>query len=780
MFNHKKTAAFILGLLLCTSAAAPLSGMYACAEPATEAATEAETEAAESESPVYSEDSVKSGDFVYLPLEDDEISIVGYTGTATAVDIPAQLDGKTVTALGSKAFAGTSGITSINLPATVKNVEECFSVCTSLESITVDAANEIFYTEDGILYSQSGESGAIIHCYPQMKKDSSFTVPEDVEFIGTAAFYNTKLSEIKLHAGISSIYRHAFASNLSLKAIDMSICTEISAIDDMAFAYCSALTDVKLPPNVLEICAGVFAACESLETIELPEKLEAVGQNAFAGTAMKKVTIPSNVSVIGYCAFGYDINLQPIEDFIVVGATGTAAETYCTEVDEEYEYANNFTFYDVSDAEMIEELDGLEQLQYGDYIYAVDNGEVWILMCNSAENIIEIPADIEGIPVTRIYGGAFFQSGAVEIIIPDSVKTIDSLAFYYCALLNSVTLPDGIEAINDRAFSNCTGLTSIIIPEGCKSIGSEAFSGCSSLSSVTIPQSCETIGANAFFNCSSIETIAIPAGCTSIGNDAFYGCNSLKEFTVSGEGEGAYIAEDGILFGKDKTTLVAYPPMKAGESYTPPSSVQTIGVSAFAGCNLLKTVDLSEVVTIDDFAFEYCESLSSVNLSKNLLKIGDRSFYGCTSLKNVRTYNKIEEIGSYAFGYYFDSSTSSDAKIDGFTIYAELGSGGAGYATNNEITCENDTSKYTPAVIEDSPETVKIFGAEVEKNFLYVVGGIAGAAILAGVGIFTGKKIKKNKAEKELKHKKEEIEKKLAAKKEKESENGKESDNENK
>lgn len=779
MFNHKKTAAFIMSLVLCASAAAPVCSAYAhgdhshdtteTVEETTDTVTDTESEAAATETA-----NLVSGEYEYQLLDDETVSFEGYTGSDTAIVIPETIDGKTVTKISAAAFKGSEDAVSVHIPAGVKTVDECFSVCPSLKEITVDEANEIFYAVDGVLYSESGDYGAIIHCYPQAKEGASFTIPDSVKFIGAAALYNTKLEEIKLPAGLDSLYHHGFSSNLNLTSIDMSGCTELTSIGDMAFAYCEALTDVKLPPQLGVIGGGAFAACASLTDIELPQTLSSVGQNAFAGTGLTIVTIPESVFEIGYCAFGYDVNLEPISDFVIIGATGSAAETYCTEVDEEYGYENNFTFYDESDADMVMELDGLEQIVYGDYTYAEKDGEAWILVCTSADDVIEIPAEINGLPVTRIYGGAFFQIGALEIIVPDSVKQIDSLAFYCCSLLKKITLPASLETIGDEVFVDCTALQSVTIPEGCKSIGTDAFSGCTALSSIIIPDGCETIGMGAFINCSALTSFTVPSGCTSIGEDAFYGCTALKEFVMTGSADGAYAVEEGVLFNKDKSVLVAYPAAKEGDYYAAPTSVKEIAMSAFAANKFLKTVDISTAETIGAYAFEFCETISSVKLSQDLLKIGEGAFYGCTSLKSMRLYNKIQEIGSYAIGFYYDEANSTDAEIEGFMLYAEENSGGAQYALKCELDCEYDVSKYVEAGAPK--ETVKIFGAEVEKNFLYVTGGIAGAVVLAAAGIFTGKKLKKNKEEKEIQRKKEEIEKKLAAKKA----GRKENENENK
>ena len=140
--------------------------------------------------------------------------------------------------------------------------------------------------------------------------------------------------------------------------------------------------------------------------------------------------------------------------------------------------------------------------------------------------------------------------GKTTYIIPDSVTSIGSGAFYYCTSLTSVTIPDSVTSIGINAFYGCTSLpienniryadtyvvgvtdktlTSYTLKENVRFIGSFAFSGCHSLTSVTIPNGVTSIGDSAFFNCTSLASVTIPDSVTSIGGGAFENCTVLKE-----------------------------------------------------------------------------------------------------------------------------------------------------------------------------------------------------------------------------------------------------------
>ncbi|MDR2633509.1 MAG: leucine-rich repeat domain-containing protein [Treponema sp.] len=128
------------------------------------------------------------------------------------------------------------------------------------------------------------------------------------------------------------------------------------------------------------------------------------------------------------------------------------------------------------------------------------------------------------------------------------------------------------------------------IPNSVTAIGYEAFSRCSSLKSITIPNSVTAIGDSAFFVCRSLVNIAIPASVTAIGDEAFAGCISLTSITVD-PGNRQYISVNGILFSKDGTSILCYPPGNGFTSYTIPAGVTAIGEGAFSGCSSLSSAD---------------------------------------------------------------------------------------------------------------------------------------------------------------------------------------------
>ena len=198
-----------------------------------------------------------------------------------------------------------------------------------------------------------------------------------------------------------------------------------------------------------------------------------------------------------------------------------------------------------------------------------------------------------------------------------------------------MTIPDGVTSIGEQAFSCCTSLTSVTIPNGVTSIGENAFNGCTSLTSVTLPNSVTSIGKSAFSGCTSLTSVTLPNSVTSIGDGAFASCTSLTGIWVT-EGNSHYSSDaSGVLFSKDKTTLVQCPGAFSG-SYAIPDSVTSIGEYAFAGCASLTSVTIPDGVTsIGWSAFFNCKSLTSVTIPDSVTSIGWFAFEDCTSLTDV-------------------------------------------------------------------------------------------------------------------------------------------------
>lgn len=241
-------------------------------------------------------------------------------------------------------------------------------------------------------------------------------------------------------------------------------------------------------------------------------------------------------------------------------------------------------------------------------------------------------------------------SSLTSITIPNSVTSIKEYAFQSCSSLTSIVIPGSITEISERTFLSCSSLTSITIPNSVTSIKKNAFQSCSSLTSILIPNSVTSIGESAFVYCSSLASITIPESVTSIGDRAFDECTSLAEISV-GYGSQKFSSVNGVLFDKNKKTLICYPAGKNGTIYDIPQSVTSIGGHAFSYCASLASITIPEGVTsIGNGTFFRCSSLTSISIPEGVTSIGWSAFSYCSSLTSITIPDGVTSIGYDTFG----------------------------------------------------------------------------------------------------------------------------------
>ncbi len=196
--------------------------------------------------------------------------------------------------------------------------------------------------------------------------------------------------------------------------------------------------------------------------------------------------------------------------------------------------------------------------------------------------------------------------------------------------------------------------TNVIIPSNINgtiitSIGDNAFSLNTEITQVTIPDTVTLIGAYAFANCSALSTVSIPSSVVDIGEWAFVMCTSLTEIAVS-DMNNHYVSENGILYSKDKTSLILYPSNMSATGYIIPKSTTRIEKAAFYNCLNLSSITLHDGINyIGASAFYNCQNLTNISLPKNIADIYSHTFYKCSSLNNLAIPSNIVTIGENAF-----------------------------------------------------------------------------------------------------------------------------------
>jgi hypothetical protein len=189
------------------------------------------------------------------------------------------------------------------------------------------------------------------------------------------------------------------------------------------------------------------------------------------------------------------------------------------------------------------------------------------------------------------------------------------------------------------------------------------------VTSLTIGSAVTSIGQSAFIGC-NLTTVTIPSSVTIIGYLAFFGGYNLISFDVDLNNPN-YSSDSGILFNKNKSTIIQYPYAKIGSSYTIPNTVTTIGDRAFFRCLNLTTMDIPNgVVTIESTAFYFCTNLTNVTLPNNITTIGTLIFGFCQSLRSITIPNTVTSIGQNAFSSSGLTSITIPNNVTSIGLYA--------------------------------------------------------------------------------------------------------------
>jgi hypothetical protein len=268
-----------------------------------------------------------------------------------------------------------------------------------------------------------------------------------------------------------------------------------------------------------------------------------------------------------------------------------------------------------------------------------------------------------------------------DVAIPDGVTSFSSSIFRYSEELTSITIPKSVTSIGGK-FYGATNLSSINVESDNPNYSSEdgvLFNKdkttlicypAGKTGSYTVPNSVTSIENDAFRDCISLASITISNFVTSIGDDIpFSDCTNLSSINVESDNPN-YSSEDGVLFNKDKTTLIYYPAGKTGNAYIMPNSVISIENDAFYENGKLTSIVFSDKVSsIGEKCFAR-SGLTSLTLPKSLVLIEYFAFIGCVNLKDVTVFWKNPS--DVAFSKY-GGNPFEDVNISAVTLHVPSG-----------------------------------------------------------------------------------------------------------
>lgn len=416
-------------------------------------------------------------------------------------------------------------------------------------------------------------------------------------------FTGTDGETVTIPEGVVEIARGAFDAFCQNKQGPQKVIIPktVTKIGEYAFRWCKGLMEVVLKDGVTEIGNGAFDGCEKLKKINLPATIKNIGSGAFCDCkTMKSMTIPEGVLTISEKCFSNCWNLGSIILPSTLYSIGEYAFEGCLK---------------------------LSEIDLPHNVVSIGKGAF------KGSGLTDIVVNKK---ITTIECETYEQTEIKNVVIPDSIISIESSAFAICNNLKEIIIPNSVKMLGKDVFSNSQNLKVVKLTNQITSIPAKAFRGCKSLEEIVVPNNVEEICSSAFMGCEKLKKVLLPKKLKAVGDSCFYGCSSLVEIDFP---KGVHYGED-ALFGCSKlhkndlliieNILCGY----TGESdiFEIPEGVVDISESLYGFHGRAKNIEcikLPQSMTLIDFnkveKVKQIEFFDSSSIKKNPLLLIDET-----------------------------------------------------------------------------------------------------------------------------------------------------------
>ncbi|MBQ1260636.1 MAG: leucine-rich repeat protein, partial [Clostridia bacterium] len=478
---------------------------------------------------------------------------------------------------------------------------------------------EYIKTAEGLIFT--GKRGSYqLNRY--VGEAETVALPESINGSSYEIYYFKGAKTVVLPHGMTSIASYSFCDSETLERVILP--ETLQSISMWAFYNCTKLDNLVLPASLTEINTLAFDGCTSLNTVYLPDTMSEIQDYWFISSPLGNVVISDTHPTL--VSFGNMVCRKDMKEIVFVSPT----------------VKNIIIPKEIEDIGTALANSGIQSVRFEAGSRVKEITTMAFQNCGYLE-YVEIPHG-----VTKLWHDAFQNCSALsEIILPPSVREIGESCFIGCSSLKSINIPSNMTVIPNNVFSGCSSLEEITLPERVTEIGKGAFFGCSSLKSVNIGQNVTKIGEKAFFGCSSLKGEVIGKNLTEIGNAAFAGC--AYDAVSLGSGVTQFTVRDGVIYDTDFTRIIAI--CEQINNVTIPSTVGDIG-EFFRENKYIESVVFEDGCAITEIhanAFMNCTNLKSVKLHDGVKGIGTSAFFGCTSLTDINFPNGLTRIDISAF-----------------------------------------------------------------------------------------------------------------------------------
>lgn len=448
-------------------------------------------------------------------------------------------------------------------------------------------------------------------------KDSitEIKIEEGVTGLGNWAFsYLTNVVKANIPASITSLGDHIFRGDTALTTVEWASgfnAPEITDTDSKDNNY----SGKYVPTSMFDGCTSLGSGKEL--SAWLPASFTGVGCAAFRGT---QFTVDfgdwSNLTYIGAYGFAGMPNLDSftLSNEIRLGLRGGASNAFNSS--------------------------GLRSLTVADEISAIPSG-----LCNGCEQLSSVAlADL----VTTIATNAFFNTKALKEIDLKNVQTINSYAFWGSGL-TALVLPKSVKTVESRAFEACTSLTKVTINAAELTLNnSNTFAGCSSLNTVvtSADSKINLLNASAFGPDSHGSYVQAPVENIEINGTVdtlnFSTLASLKSLKINGKntwyGNILPSGFENLVINGDNWNISGY-------QFAGKTPIKHFVVSA------AEVSDNADNEGKTEAAFRSNFNLETAQFTGKTVKLQAKMFLGCTNLKwlDLSAVDTLR-VGSGCFG----------------------------------------------------------------------------------------------------------------------------------
>ena len=537
-----------------------------------------------------------------------------------------------------------------------------------------------------------------------------------IKQIGADAFVGyDKITKLVLPEGLQHIKPRAFKGCAALQNVNFP--STLFKIEDSVCEGCPSLRSIELPGSVTELgkrlffgCTGLvnakvdskyisvemFEGCTALRNLTICGGVESIDQYAFRGcTSLADVVIPEGVKEIGLNAFSRCTALTNVYIASSVTKIGPNPFYACDKL-------ANVTCMAVTPPTV--EMIGDSESPLKNAVLFVPRGSKSkyenAIYWQDFKEIVEFENELE----MPNFWHFDIKDSTVTNLTPscDYFKKKLSGAIEIPAYLYSCGRKLEVASIGENAFKGCIAIESVTIPSTVEYIGKSAFEGCSKLTNVPLPNSLGCIADKAFSGCTALSVVTIPSGVRSIGSEVFMGCTALTKVLgcsgLTNIGPGAFMG------------CTALNAIAGNNGVVIPKNVSRIEEYVFKGCSSLKTLTLHDrVTTICKYAFLNCTALKSLSIPTSVKSFGYNAFGGCTALVSVDCYWVKPEYSLALFAFSAETAKKAVLNVP-YKCKTEYENAGWRFTTIKE---------RTPAEVRLTmgDEGIRTFAAGADLNF---------------------------------------------------------------